>query len=258
MASQSNLDQTLTIGGIVTARLSRAQLADLMVKDVRKAEEGQLTKPRLIFYSNGSTIATFHKDPEFKKLITKADIVDADGMPLVMASRFLSTKPLAERVATTDFIHDACLAAQKAGIKFYFLGAKPGIAQKAGHKLKTLYPELEIVGIRDGYFKLEDETALCSEIVASGADVLWIGMGSPVQESFAIRNQDKLKGLSWIRCCGGLFDHMAGEKLRAPKWLQNIGFEWLFRAIQEPKRLGIRYLTTNPIAAYHLLTKTHD
>ncbi|AMJ63795.1 UDP-hexose transferase [Bosea sp. PAMC 26642] len=229
-----------------------------MVQDCRLSRAGELTVPRVVIASNGASIATFHREASFRDLLDQADIIDADGMPLVLATRLLCKRPLQERVATTDFIHDASDAAVENGLRFFFLGALPGVAALAAKALTARHRGLEIVGIRDGYFNKEDEPAICEEIVASGADVLWLGLGTPHQEAFAIANRHRLSGLAWIRTCGGLFDHCAGLRRRAPAWMQTAGLEWLHRAALEPRRLGTRYLKTNPSAAYHLATKTHD
>lgn len=246
------------IGGIPTTRMTRAELAALMVSDVSQARIGALTKPKVIVYSNGQVIANYHRDPVFRALVDQADIVDADGMPLVLATRLLWRRSLSQRVATTDFIRDAAAAAAGAGVRFYFLGGRPGVADLAARNLSQTYPGLEIVGVRDGYFDAADEAGICRAITDARADVLWLGLGSPKQEAFAIRHRDKLAGLAWIKTCGGLFDHASSSVPRAPAWMQAAGLEWLFRSMLEPRRLGLRYLRTNPQALYHLMTKTRD
>jgi exopolysaccharide biosynthesis WecB/TagA/CpsF family protein len=251
------LTDTLVVGGIATSRATRVELAQLMVRDSMSARLGELKRPRIVMSSNGSVIAHFHRDPHFRAMVLQADLVDVDGMPLVIATRFLSRQPLQERVATTDFVLDACAAAVANGLRFFFLGAKPGVAERAAQNLRVLYPGLNIVGVQNGYFGKDDEAAICERIVAAGTDVLWVGMGSPLQEEFAIANRERLSGVAWIRTCGGLFDHHSGAVPRAPLWMQQIGLEWLHRTIKEPMRLGKRYLFSNPVAIYHLITKTH-
>lgn len=252
-----SLTDTLMVGGIATSRATRAELAELMVEDARRARQGELRVPRMVVSSNGSVIAAFHRDAHFRSMVLQADLVDVDGMPLVLATRLLSRRPLRERVATTDFVLDACAAAAREGLRFFFLGARPGVAEAAAENLRCLFPGLQIVGIHHGYIGQEDEAALCEQIKAAKTDVLWVGMGSPRQEEFVIANRHRLGGVAWLRTCGGLFDHYSGNVRRAPLWMQRIGLEWLHRAIQEPARLGSRYLTTNPSALYHLITKTH-
>jgi N-acetylglucosaminyldiphosphoundecaprenol N-acetyl-beta-D-mannosaminyltransferase len=250
--------RTITVGGIASTRTTRAELAAELVDDVRAARTGKRSVPKLVFASNGMVIARYHSDDHFRQMIDQADIIDVDGMPLVFATKLLCKTPLKERVATTDFIRDASAVAVREGIRFYFLGARPDHAKVSAENLARMYPGLQFAGARHGYFSLEEEEAVCADIVNSGADVLWLGLGSPKQEAFALRNRERLSGLAWIRTCGGLFDFYSNFVPRAPIWLQNAGVEWLYRVWQEPTRLGMRYLFTNPAAMYHLLTKTHD
>ncbi|MFW2831123.1 WecB/TagA/CpsF family glycosyltransferase [Sphingomonas sp. ID0503] len=239
-------------------RISRAELASLMIEDVAKARAGELAAPKVVIASNGAVIAAYHRDRSFRALVDSTDIIDPDGQSLVFATRLFWREPLTERVATTDFIIDAAAAAEREGVRFYFLGAKPGIAARAAERLQSQFPALQIVGVEHGYFDPKDMDALCARIRASGADVLWLGLGSPLQEAFALAHKEQLRGLAWIRTCGGMFDHQAGTIPRAPMWMQKAGLEWLFRALHEPGRLGWRYTSTNPSAVYHLLTKTRD
>lgn len=248
--------QTVLVGGIPTSRATRSELAQAMVADFERAKSPSRPLPQLVFSSNGYVVSKFHSDTRFRELILQADMVDADGMSLVLATRILCRRPLTERVATTDFVHDAADAAISHGIRFYFLGGAPGVAERAAGKLRQKHPGLMIVGTRHGYFETKEVPDLCGDIVDAGTDVLWVGLGSPRQEAFAVANRERLCGLTWIRTCGGLFDHCSGSVPRASTWMQKAGLEWLHRALLEPQRLGPRYLTSNPLAAYHLLTKT--
>lgn len=250
--------RTLTVGGMRIARLRREELAQRMHSDTLRARSGELARPCVVTSANGSVIAAYNRDAEFRALIDAADIVDADGMPLVFASRLLAREPLEERIATTDFLMDACATAAREGIRFFFLGSRPAVAARAAEHLRSRFPGLQVVGTRHGFFTPDEAPEICERVRRSGADVLWVGMGSPVQERFAIEHRDRLGGLAWIRTCGGLFDHYGGGVSRAPGWMQATGMEWLYRAAREPVRLGARYLVTNPVAIYYLATRTHD
>lgn len=256
--TRPDFGKTAIIGGIKTSLASRHELALMMQQDVVRLRQGVLETPRIVTASNGYVIATYHLSPRFRTLIDGADLVDADGMSLVFASRLFLKKPLIERAATTDFIEDASRLASENRIKFYFLGAKPGVADLAADKLRARHPGLQIVGTRDGYFDLADIDLIAKDINDSGAEILWLGMGSPVQEEVAYMLQARAKNLAWIRTCGGLFDHCSGTMPRANKLMQRVGLEWLHRAALEPRRLGRRYALTNPVALFHLLTKTRD
>jgi N-acetylglucosaminyldiphosphoundecaprenol N-acetyl-beta-D-mannosaminyltransferase len=249
---------TLTIGGLPIARLTRAEMARLMIEDVARVRAGTMSRPRLLTSANGSVVAAYHGDPELRRALDRIDLIDADGMPLVFASRLFCKRPLAERAATTDFLLDACSHAARENIRFYFLGARPGVAARAAEHLRYRFPHLQVVGTRNGYFPDSDLPEVCREVRESGADVLWLGLGTPRQERVAVAARDMLGGVAWVRTCGGLFDHYGGGVSRAPDWMQATGLEWLYRAAREPLRLGWRYLVTNPVALYYLLTQTRD
>lgn len=249
---------TVIVGGLPIARVTRADMAQLMIEDVARAREGAMAHPRLLTSANGSVVAAYHSEPELRDSLDRIDLIDADGMPLVFASRLFCKHPLTERAATTDFLLDACAHAARGGIRFYFLGARPGVAARAAEHLRYRFPGLQVVGTRNGYFQDEDLPEVCRQVRESGADVLWLGLGTPRQERVAVAARDLLGGVAWVRTCGGLFDHYGGGVSRAPYWMQAVGLEWLYRAAREPLRLGWRYLVTNPVAVYYLLTRTRD
>lgn len=236
--------------------ITRAGLAEVMVRDSLQARrERDSWIPKVVLSANGQGIALAGRDPKFAAVMAQADIIHADGMPVVFASR-MTRHPLPERIATTDFFHDAATAAEAHGLKFYILGAREAQNRAAVETIMRLYPKVEIVGRRDGYFKPEQDAEVCHEIRRSGADVLWVAMGKPQQEFWAVRNRENLKGVGWIKTCGGLYAFLAGDAPRAPDWMQKVGLEWLYRALQEPDRLGWRYLTTNPYSLYRLVVHT--
>lgn len=257
-APLSSKIQTLTIGGLPIARLTRADMAQLMIADAQDARSGQRAYPRLLTSANGSVVAAYHRDPVLRAALDRIDLIDADGMPLVFASRIFCKRPLTERAATTDFLLDACEVAAQDGIRFFFLGARPGVAARAAEHLRYRFPGLQIAGVRNGYFKDAELADICRQVRDAGTDVLWLGLGTPRQESIAVAARELLSGVAWVRTCGGLFDHYGGGVSRAPQWMQSLGLEWLYRGAREPLRLGWRYLVTNPVAAYYLLTRTRD
>lgn len=241
------------IGGLRLAALTRAQWADLMVEDVL-ARRGQDLPPRLMSSANGNVIAQFHKDPVLRDQLGRMDAIDADGMPLVMASKLISPVPLPERVATTDFFHDAAKAAEAHTLRFYLLGGTSEVNDAAATKIARTYPRLQISGRHHGYLDNAAIWPLLKDIEDSGTDVLWVGMGVPLEQAFLVNHASRLRGVSWAKTCGGLFDFLAGNYTRAPGWMQKTGTEWLYRALSEPGRLGKRYAVTNLSAAWHILT----
>lgn len=249
--SQASLP-TVLVGGFPTAVVSRQSLADRMVDDCVAARRNRDEwRPKLVFSSNGQGVALAGSDPVFAETMAGADIIHADGMPVVFASRLTDT-PLPERIATTDFFHDAAKAALRHDLSFFVLGSTEAQNVATVDAMRRLYPGLRIVGRKHGYFSEEEDEAVCAEIRASGADVLWVALGKPRQEFWSVRNRDRLKGVGWVKTCGGLYAFLTGDAARAPEWMQRFGLEWLFRSLTEPRRLGWRYLTTNPYSIYRL------
>ena len=203
------------------------------------------------FYStsaNGQVLALCGKDEAFLSLMCKADQIHADGMPMVLYSKLFSKRPLAERVATTDLVHEVAKLAEDAGVSFYFLGASEEVNAKAVEEMQRRYPKLIFAGRRNGYFSRDEEEAVIAGISAARPDILWIGLGVPLEQQFIERNIGRLTGVGVIKTSGGLFDFISGKNARAPAWMQAAGLEWLYRVWLEPRRLAMRYLTTNPQA----------
>lgn len=246
--------ETSLIGGAAIARLDLAQTARMML-DLAAAparEEG----PYYLTSANGEVLARRFLDREFARLIDCADSISADGQPLVTASRLFSNKPLPERVATTDLYPLVAQMAQRTGASFYLLGASEEVNRAAYEATLRAAPELKIVGRSHGYLKGAQLHAKLDEINALAPNILWLAMGVPREQQFVVEHRSRLRNVKMIKTSGGLFDFVAGAKRRAPRWMQDAGLEWAFRLGLEPRRLVRRYLTTNPIAAYLLLTQT--
>jgi N-acetylglucosaminyldiphosphoundecaprenol N-acetyl-beta-D-mannosaminyltransferase len=243
------------IGGLPIAVIDRAQSARLMI-DIALARRNS-SQPALVFSSaNGQVLSMCAQDIEIRKLFMAADMIHADGMPMVFASHCLCRNPLPERVATTDLFHDVAGLAEAHGTTFYLLGATDTTVDLAVRRVMSLYPRLRICGYRSGYFSSDQEAGIIADINAASPDVLWIGMGAPREQAFAIRNRARLHRVGIIKTSGGLFDFLSGRVPRAPSWMQAVGLEWAYRTFLEPQRLAGRYLMTNPHALFLLLTRT--
>ncbi len=244
----------VTVGGLATACLSRDGLARMMLQDCLDARTNPCRRPKLVFASNGHTIALTARDDALRSAFDQADIIHADGQATVFASR-LTTNPIPERSATTDFIHDAARIGAQHGLRFFLLGATEEANAEAARILEETYPGLRIVGRRHGYFSRDEEDAICDEINLTLPDVIWVGLSVPLEYDFAVRNKNRLSA-GWLVTCGGCYNFITGAHARAPHWMQAVGLEWLFRLILEPRRLFWRYAVTNPIAMFLLLTRT--
>lgn len=246
----------VVIGGFPTVIATREELADQMAADCARARtKGDSWRPKLVFSSNAQGIALAGKDAEFAKTMAEADLVHADGMPVVWASR-LTGHRLPERIVTTDFFHDAAKVAERDGLRFFMLGASDEQNRRAVETISRIYPGLHIVGRHHGYFSEEDDAEICDKITSADTDVLWVAMGKPKQESWAVRNRALLHGVGWVKTCGGLYSFITGDAPRAPLWMQRSGLEWAHRLGHEPRRLLGRYLATNPNAMYRLARHT--
>ncbi len=240
------------VGGLPVAVLDRESTARLTIAAaVSRRGSG---KPCLFFTTiNGQVVSLCASDAQVKRLFERADVISADGMSVVFASRVRGGPALPERVATTDAFHDAARLAYDRDITFYFFGATEEMNARAVHRAREVHPGIRIVGRRHGYFGPDDEDAIVDDINAAAPDVLWVGLGVPHQQHFIARNQHRLTSVGVAKSCGGLFDFLAGRNRRAPRWMQKAGLEWAHRAWGDPGRLGWRYLKTNPHAAYWLL-----
>jgi N-acetylglucosaminyldiphosphoundecaprenol N-acetyl-beta-D-mannosaminyltransferase len=254
LAANKNFAEVI-VGGLRIACLSRAQMASLMVTECLAARDMARPAPKLVFAANGHALSLAASDAEFRRCHELADLIHADGQPVVFASRALTRTPIPERSATTDFFHDAAAVARAHRLRFYLLGGKEEANARCAEIMQEKYLGLEIVGRRDGYFYRDEEARICDEINASRADVVWVGLGIPLEQAFCARNRDRLRA-GWIVTAGGCFNYVSGDYARAPDWMQRTGLEWMHRLWREPRRLFWRYVITNPHALFLLLTRT--
>ncbi len=192
---------------------------------------------------NVAKFVAMRRDAELDRDVRSSQIVSVDGMGIVWAARLLGiTVP--ERVAGVDVMEGVIGLCAVNGYRPFFLGARPDVLQKSITNIRSRFPRLEPAGSHDGYFSLEQECEVVAAIKSSRADCLFIGMPTPRKERFLARHRSDL-GVPFIMGVGGGLDVFAGHVRRAPLFVQHIGLEWLFRTVQEPLRLGPRYLLTN-------------
>jgi exopolysaccharide biosynthesis WecB/TagA/CpsF family protein len=245
-----------TIGGLPIAVIDRARSAALMV-DTALSRRNTAQRPLVFTSANGQVLSMCASDSRIRELFLGADLIHADGTPLVLVSRLFNKASLPERVATTDLYHDTAILAQQRGASFYLLGATKAVVDQAVRRSRELYPALKLAGYSSGYLRRDgDEERVIADINAAKPDILWLGLGAPNEQLFAARNRDRLHGVGLIKTSGGLFDFLSGKNTRAPDWMQRAGLEWAYRIYLEPRRLAGRYLMTNPHAIFLLLTRT--
>jgi len=193
---------------------------------------------------NAGKVVAMQKNTELFQSVVTCDLINADGQSIVWAARFLGLQ-IPERVAGVDLMHHLVeLAAQKNYTCFFF-GAKEEVVNKVVEIYGDRYGKSVIAGYRNGYYQQEEELYISERIAESGADLLFVAMPSPHKENFMYRYRELLSGVYFNMGVGGSFDVIAGYAKRAPKWMQNMGMEWFFRFIQEPRRMWKRYLIGN-------------
>lgn len=191
---------------------------------------------------NVAKIINMRQDAGLRESIESCDIVNIDGMGVVWGARFLGCE-VPERVAGIDLFHRLLALSAEEGFPVFLLGAREEVVEKAVDRVRSIYPGLIIAGHHHGYF-WDDEIAVVKKIKASGARLLFVAITSPRKENFINRWKDDL-GVDFVMGVGGTFDVVAGKVRRAPEWMQKYGLEWLFRVLQEPRRMWRRYLVTN-------------
>lgn len=195
----------------------------------------------LIVTPNSEIVMNATRDKELKSLIEVASLVIPDGIGLVYASKILGA-PLKERVTGIDFLSEALGYLEKSGQSVYLLGSKPAkddkpsVADLAAENMLIKYPNLNIAGTHDGYFKKEEEAAIVEEINNSGAEFLCVALGAPKQEKFIYEHRDEFTNIKAGIGVGGSLDVWAGTVARAPKFYREHGMEWLYRFMKEPTR----------------------
>ena len=211
--------------------------------------------PAYVVTANVDHVVRLNRRPDLRPLYAEADLVVADGMPLVWASRILGHR-LPERVAGSDLFPCLCQRAASEGLTVYLLGGDPGTADAAAAVLKQRNPSLQIVGIDCPPYGFESDAAECERIVSrvkgAGPGILFVALGSPKQEQWIYANRGRC-GAKLSIGVGISFSFVSGHVRRAPRWMRRVGLEWFHRMVQEPRRLIRRYLVDDLLFAWILL-----
>lgn len=191
-------------------------------------------KPEYIVTPNPEMVYACYQDPSLYPLLRDAGLCVPDGIGVIYASRILGT-PLSERVPGIELGEALIKWASENGKRVFLLGAKPGIAEQAGEKLREKYPGLVIAGTHDGYFK--EDPPVAAQIRQAQADIAFVCMGFPRQEKF-MRTYLEESGAKLMLGLGGSLDVFAGTVNRAPDAFNRLGLEWFYRLLKEPRRIG--------------------
>lgn len=200
----------------------------------------QSGRPHQHVVVNVDKLVKASRDPGLRQIINDCALINADGMPVVWASRLLG-KPLKERVAGVDLFEALMRRAGEKGWRVFLLGAREEVVSKVAETYQRKYPRLQLAGYRNGYWKGEAEEAeVARQVRDSRADLLFVAISSPKKEQFLGRYQAEMK-IPFAMGVGGTFDVAIGRVKRAPVWMQKSGLEWFYRFLQEPRRMFRRY-----------------
>lgn len=195
---------------------------------------------RTVYFINTNSVNTAHNNDKFKSILASSDKNFPDGSGVRIAAKRYGIQ-LRDNVNGTDLLPGLCRESSEQKKSIFLLGSAPGVAEQTARKIQALYPRVEIVGTHHGYFDLEDSSSVIDRINASGAHICLVGLGSPHQETWLHKNRQALK-VETALAVGGLFDFYSGNIPRAPLWMREMGLEWVFRLIQEPKKKFSRYV----------------
>lgn len=228
--------------GVPIAALRRTEAVELLDGWLSHAQRAG----RIVVTPNVHHVVRLDGSADFRRAYQAASLVLADGWPLVAVSRLVGA-PLPERVTGSDLVPalfehvDQCWHRP---LRVFLLGAAPGVAQRAAERIESRWPRVRVVGTAAPAPGFADSPEACqrlrAQIMAARAELLVIGFGAPVQEQWAAREAEQLD-IKVAVCAGATIDFLAGEKSRAPAWMQRSGLEWLHRVVTEPRRLSRRY-----------------
>lgn len=222
----------------------RLKILNIWVDPVTRAEAIQRVsdmlrsgqRPHSIFASNPEKSFSVPKDPDLHKVFEQADLLLPDGIGMVWAAQVLHGACL-ERIPGSEFIEDICRLAAKEGYKIFIYGAEEEVNRESARVLKKRYPGLLIAGRANGYSSTAEMPDLIKRINESGAEILFLALGSPKQEKWFATNQDKLTHVRVVQGIGGTLDTIAGKVKRAPEFWCRHSAEWLYRLLTEPRRI---------------------
>jgi len=235
--------------GVKVYPLDMVSLHDIMKAGIETGRR------MLILNTNVHCLNLAHEHPWLCNFLNQSDIVFCDGAGVRLGARVLGYR-IPPRITYADWIWQLAEFAESCSFSFFFLGARPGVADKAATRLKNCFPRLRIVGVHHGYFNKTpgspENGAVIQKINDARPNVLIVGFGMPLQERWLMENWDRLEA-NVALTGGAVFDYVSGELRRAPSWMTDHGLEWLGRLIIEPRRLWQRYLIGNPLFLWRVL-----
>ncbi|MFV0295195.1 MAG: WecB/TagA/CpsF family glycosyltransferase [Hyphomicrobiaceae bacterium] len=242
----ATVQDRIDILGVPVSVVDKMSALDTIAKWIAERRQG-VASPRYVCACDVHSLMRAHDDPQHMRALRGAQMVVPDGTPLVWVSRLRGEKRIG-RVPGPDLLSLICEHSEKEGWSHYFYGGAEGVAGKLAERLARHYPGINIAGTHCPPFRplsADESRDDIARIDASGADIVWIGLGCPKQEQWMLDHERELQGRILIGV-GAAFDFHTGRIERAPKWMRDNGLEWLHRLASEPKRLWRRYLLMAP------------
>jgi N-acetylglucosaminyldiphosphoundecaprenol N-acetyl-beta-D-mannosaminyltransferase len=209
-------------------------------------DAAKLRQPAILDFMAVHSLICATSDPRHTRRLNAFDVVAPDGQPVRWALNYFHRTELTDRVYGPELMRRVCAAAAEQGVSIYLYGGHPEVLETLKGRLLALFPALKIAGAESPPFRAltdEEDEQVVQRINQSGSGIVLIGLGAPKQEIFAYDRRERI--LAVQLCVGAAFDFHAGAKKTAPRWMQGRGLEWVFRLVQEPRRLWKRYLVTN-------------
>ena len=214
------------------------------IDNITLEESGEITKRlileshktcKMIFAPNTEFVMKANKDKEFFDILQQSDLSTPDSVGIMLGAK-MQKKKFKQRIPGQAYFREVLRVAEKEGFTVYLLGGMPGIPEKTKENVLKSFPNLKIVGTHDGYIEGEKEREVIEEINQIQPNIVFVAMGAPKQEKWIYHHRKELK-VDVATGQGGTFDYEAGRIKRAPKAIQKMGMEWLWRLAREPKRI---------------------
>ncbi len=238
------------MGAPRAAARGRVRVGDVSFDNVDMQEAVRLVSDMLdgatvqqVSFVNPACVNIAAGDRGYRRILARAALVLPDGIGIKIAADLIGA-PLKQNVNGTDLFPRLCAMLEARGASLFLLGGHPGVADRVASVVREKWPRLRLVGVRDGFFGVAQEGEVAAQVRASGADVLLVARGVPMQDVFIDRHLHQL-GVKVAMGVGGLFDFVSGRIDRAPAWMRDSGMEWIYRLMQEPQRMWRRYLLGN-------------
>ncbi len=239
--------KTLSLLGVTMDNTTTADAIAFMDQRIREK-----TRTRVSFVNADSLNKAF-TDAAFCEVVNSSDLVLGDGIGIKIGAK-LTKQSIKENVNGTDLFPRLCEHMSEQNQKLYLLGAKDGIPERVRDWIEKTHPGVNVVGVRNGFFQASENDAVCEQIRNAEADILLVAQGAPRQETWIRDNMDAL-GVPVAIGVGGLFDFYSGQTARAPIWMREAGIEWMFRLLQEPRRMFKRYIIGNVVFIVRILSQ---